>query len=175
MDHVKRVEVLPFMAAQILIADDNEVIRGVLSELLRNHKGWEVCAEVGNGRQAVLKAAELKPEVIILDLAMPGLDGLTATREILKILPSVPIVLYTLHSSPVVELEAKKAGVRRVIAKPQSGLLLRAIEELLSEQARSGTSNTIFPSTDTKSSVAVANHADQPSIEADAGPPIEPN
>jgi CheY-like chemotaxis protein len=67
---------------RILIADDNDAIRGVLSQLLRRHDGWEVCADVKNGQEAVLKAIELKPNVIILDLAMPMMDGLQPTREI---------------------------------------------------------------------------------------------
>src|SRR5579862_8708368 len=77
----------------------------------------EVCAEVENGEQALVKARELNPDLIILDLAMPVMDGLRATREILRILPSVAIIIYTLHYAPWVELEAKKAGARGVVAK----------------------------------------------------------
>src|SRR5271163_1536022 len=106
------------MPIRILIADDNEVARGRLTELLANHDGWEVCAAVENGRQAVEKAEELKPDLIILDFAMPEMDGLTAAREIGKILLSIPIVLFTLHKIPVLDLEAKKVGVRQVVAKP---------------------------------------------------------
>ncbi|HXU19428.1 MAG TPA: response regulator, partial [Verrucomicrobiae bacterium] len=94
------------MAVQILLVDDNEVVRGRISETLKAHEGWEVCAEVANGEQAVMKARELNPDLIILDLAMPVMDGLRATREIVKILPSVPIVIYTLHYADWVELEA---------------------------------------------------------------------
>jgi CheY-like chemotaxis protein len=74
--------------SRILIADDNVVVRRHLGELFKSHAGWEVCAEVENGQQAVLKTRELKPDLIILDLAMPVMDGLQAAREIGKALPS---------------------------------------------------------------------------------------
>lgn len=119
------------MAIKILIADDNDVARAALSELMQAHDHWEVCAEPGNGRQAVSKAVELKPDIIILDLAMPVMDGLTAAREIGKVLPLVPIVLYTLHKLPSIELEAKKAGVRQVVLKPDTDSLFSVVEELL--------------------------------------------
>ena len=97
------------MAAQILLVDDNEVVRGRLTEALNAHGGWEVCAAVENGEQALVKARELNPDLIILDLAMPVMDGLRATREILRILPSVPIVIYTLHYAEWLVLEAQES------------------------------------------------------------------
>ena len=120
---------------RILIADDNDAIRGVLGQLLRRHDGWEVCADVKNGQEAVLKAIELKPNVIILDLAMPMMDGLQATREITQILPAVPIIIYTLHKSSWLELDAKKAGARQVVSKPDTDALVRAVETVLNTQS----------------------------------------
>jgi DNA-binding NarL/FixJ family response regulator len=122
------------MAARILIADDHDVIRGRISRLVEYHDGWEVCAQVANGKQAVLKATELKPDIIILDVAMPLMNGIEAADEIGKVLPSVPIVLYTLYDLPVIELKAKKVGVRQVVPKPDAAGLLRTVENLLSEQ-----------------------------------------
>jgi DNA-binding NarL/FixJ family response regulator len=119
------------MPTRILIADDNEIVRGRLREFLASHDGWEVCASVGNGRDALEKAVELRPSLIILDLAMPEMDGLSTAREIGKVLPSVPIVLFTLHKFATIDLEAKKAGVRHVVAKPDTNALLRTAEELL--------------------------------------------
>lgn len=121
------------MSVRILIADDNEVIRGRLSELFTRHDGWEVCAAVGNGRDAVEKAMELKPTLVILDLVMPEMDGLSTAREIGKVLPSAPIVLFTLHKFATIDLEAKKAGVRHVIEKPDVEGLLCVAEELVKE------------------------------------------
>ena len=122
------------MATRILIADDNEAVRGRLGELLARHDGWEVCGSVGSGREAVEKAVELRPSIIILDLAMPEMDGLSAAKEIGKVMPSVPIVIFTLHKFATIDLEAKKAGVRYVVAKPDTETLLRVIDELVKGQ-----------------------------------------
>jgi CheY-like chemotaxis protein len=132
------------MPVRILIADDNEVVRGRLGELLETQEGWEICASVGNGRDAVEKAVELNPSLIILDLAMPEMDGLTTAREIGKILPSIPIVLFTLHKFPTIDLEAKKAGVRHVVAKPDTDTLLRVAEDLL----KNGPLESVFEKTE---------------------------
>ena len=122
------------MATRILIADDNEAVRGRLGELLTTHDGWEVCGAVASGREAVEKAVELRPSLIILDLAMPEMDGLSAAKEIGKKLPSVPIVMFTLHKFATIDLEAKKAGVRYVVAKPDTETLLRVVDELAKSQ-----------------------------------------
>src|SRR5579864_5390315 len=122
------------MATRILIADDNEAVRGRLGELLATHGGWEVCGSVASGREAVEKAVELRPGLIILDLVMPDMDGLSAAKEIGKKLPSVPIVIFTLHKFATIDLEAKKAGVRCVVAKPDTEMLLRVIADLVKSQ-----------------------------------------
>lgn len=123
------------MAAQILVVDDNEVVRGRLSEVLKAHDGWEVCAEVENGEQAIAKARELNPDLIILDLAMPVMDGLRATREITRILPSVPIVIYTMHYAEWLELEAKKAGACGLVSKSDVTKLMDVAEDLLRKKS----------------------------------------
>ena len=122
------------MTTRILIADDNEAVRSRLAELLATHDGWEVCGSVASGREAVEKAVELRPNIIILDLAMPEMDGLSAAKEIGKKLPSVPIVIFTLHKFATIDLEAKKAGVRYVVAKPDTETLLRVVDELAKNQ-----------------------------------------
>jgi DNA-binding NarL/FixJ family response regulator len=123
------------MAERILIADDSDIARCHLREILEDHPGWEICAEVGNGQEALSKSAELKPDLIILDLAMPIMDGLRAAHEILKVLPTVPIVIYTLHASPEIELEARRSGVRRTLSKAEdTESLIRTIEALLDHE-----------------------------------------
>jgi CheY-like chemotaxis protein len=124
------------MPTRILIADDNEILRDRLAELIERHGGWEVCAIVGNGQQAVEKAEELKPDLIVLDLAMPVMNGLQAARKIGQRMPSVPILIYTLHNSSWVELEAKKAGARRVVFKPNVETLLTVIEEFVKKESQ---------------------------------------
>lgn len=102
---------------KILIADDNEVVRRCLKSALSAEPDWSLCGEASNGQQAVLLAHQLKPDLVVMDLAMPLLDGLRASTEILKLAPALPIVLYTLHNNPQIALEAKKAGIQRVVSK----------------------------------------------------------
>src|SRR5262249_24224117 len=110
----------PVMAARILIVDDNRVVGGLLRTCVER-QNWGVFCEGENGEEAITKAQELKPDIIILDLAMPVMDGLSAARELGKILPATPILLHTLHDSPDLQLEAKKAGIREIIPKSESG------------------------------------------------------
>ena len=128
------------MSKKILIADDNALVRKLLRIMLEGQKGWQICAEATNGSEAILKAQESKPDAVILDFAMPLLDGLDAAREITRALPSVPILLFTLYDSPEMTLAAKEAGVSRVLPKTASGLpLIQAVRDLLaagSEGAR---------------------------------------
>jgi DNA-binding NarL/FixJ family response regulator len=122
------------LTKRILIADDHEsVLRGV-RVMLEAHSGWSVCGEAVNGCEAVTKAVELRPDLIVLDFAMPVLDGLQAADEINKLLPGVQIVLHTIHGADVV-LEANKRGISRVIEKAKSGALVSAVEELLDANA----------------------------------------
>ena len=119
------------MAARILIADDHEyVLRGLRSLLAK--PGWEICGDAVDGKEAVARATELRPDLIILDYAMPRQDGLSAAKEIHKLLPTVPIVLHTLYASTELDLAANKYGIRRVVDKTKSGALISAVEELLS-------------------------------------------
>jgi len=118
------------MPIRILIADDNSSFRRVLRRLLEKSATRDI-VEAEDGQQAVSKALELRPDVIVLDLAMPVKDGLTAAREISASLPQTPILMCTLHMSPQVEVEAQKAGVRRVLSKSESSLLVLAAEQLL--------------------------------------------
>jgi len=114
--------------AKILIADDCEVMRQSLRTLLTEKEDWFICGEAADGQQAVAMAAQLNPDLIILDLAMPILDGSHAADEILGSNPAIPILLYTLHKTDAIELAAKKAGVRHVVAKTEgtNALLSRA-------------------------------------------------
>jgi DNA-binding NarL/FixJ family response regulator len=103
--------------ARILIADDSEMVRKHLKVTLDRQDGWTVCGETANGLKAVLLAHELKPDLVILDLVMPMLDGLAAAAEIAKILPAVPIVIYSVQIQPELEVEARKPGVWAMVSK----------------------------------------------------------
>jgi len=114
---------------RILIADDHDVLRLGLRELLQAHAGWEVCGEAGNGTEAVELARQLGPDLAILDLAMPRLDGLEATRRIRRALPDTQVLLFTVHASEQLAVEAREAGALGYLLKSHpAGELLSAVE-----------------------------------------------
>lgn len=119
------------MAFRIFIADDHEVVRKGLISLLEAQPGWEVCGEAGDGREAVEKAQELKPDITILDIGMPSLNGLEATRQILKVNPDAKILVLTLHDSDSVVREVLNAGARGFLLKSDAARDLVAAAEAL--------------------------------------------
>jgi DNA-binding NarL/FixJ family response regulator len=127
---------------QILIADDHASIRRGIRSLLESHAGWSVVAEAANGREAIEQAARLKPDVIVLDVSMPEVDGLQAMRQILRNDPSACIVILTIHDSDALKTQASTAGARRVVSKADAQeTLIAAIESVTREPARlAGTS-----------------------------------
>lgn len=129
------------MPPRILIADDNAMVRTALRQLLADFDHTEFI-EAEDGRQAVSQVLELQPEIVILDLAMPVMDGLTAAREINRTHPETPIFLCTMHWSPHLEAEARKAGVRQVVSKAHVTVLVAAIEHLLRERRARATSGS---------------------------------
>src|ERR1700674_1872665 len=84
---------------RILVADDHEIVRYGLVSLIESHPGWEVCAEADNGRMSVDKVKEFKPDVAILDIGMPVLNGLEATRQILRENPQVKVLIMTVTNA----------------------------------------------------------------------------
>ncbi len=126
------------MPYRILIADDHSLVRKVLKTTLENYSDWEVCGQATNGLEAVQKAAELQPDLIILDFAMPVMDGLGAARRILSASPSVPILIFTNYYFPSLLVEADSVGVRQVIDKGVAGNeLLFAVETVLNGKGQS--------------------------------------
>jgi DNA-binding NarL/FixJ family response regulator len=103
--------------ARILLADDYESMRMAVRWLIRTHPGWEICGEADDGRKAVRKAAELKPDLVLLDYKMPLANGIEAGSEIHREQPSTPIVMYTLYKTPELEVAAKLVGIRQVVGK----------------------------------------------------------
>src|SRR5206468_957256 len=84
---------------RILIADDHAIVRRGLRALVESQQGWEVCAEAANGRQAVESGERFKPDIAIVDIGMPELNGLEATRQILKMSPRTEVLVLTMHQS----------------------------------------------------------------------------
>ena len=104
---------------RILIADDVPMVRAGLKMLLEMHKGWSVCGEAGDGKDAVQKALALTPDVILLDVSMPNLNGLQAAELIHKDLPDANIYFVTQHHSLEMARAAADAGARGYVAKVQ--------------------------------------------------------
>ena len=101
------------ITARIMIADDHAIVRRGLRSLLETQPGWEVCAEASNGREAVEKAAQFKPDVAVIDIGMPELNGLEATRQIVAMRPQTEVLILTMHQSEEVVREVtKRVAVR---------------------------------------------------------------
>jgi DNA-binding NarL/FixJ family response regulator len=116
---------------RILIADDHEVVRHGVRTLLQTHDGWEVCGEAVDGRDAVTKAAQLKPHVVVLDIGMPNLNGLDATRDILHDQPDAMVLILTIDETEQIVREVLNAGARGFMLKSDAGRdLLSAVEAL---------------------------------------------
>ncbi len=116
---------------RILVADDHEVVRKGLVSLLQQQADWQVCGEAGDGRDAVEKAQQLKPDVVILDIGMPSLNGLEATRQILKTNPNARVLILTLHDSDQVVRDVLNAGARGFLLKSDAARdLVAAVEAL---------------------------------------------
>src|ERR1700674_1278249 len=105
------------MKLRILIADDHEVVRRGLCTLIQTHEGWEVCGEAKDGCEAVEKAKQVKPDVVILDVGMPNLNGLAATRQLLQQNPQQKVIVLTITDSDQVIREALDAGARGFVLK----------------------------------------------------------
>ncbi len=117
---------------RILIADDHELVREGLRRVLESHRDWEVCAEAVNGRDAVEKAREFRPDLAILDFSMPELNGIEVTRQICRILPRTEVLVLTMHETESLVRDVLAAGARGFILKSDAGrVLVQAVETLL--------------------------------------------
>ena len=122
------------MAVRILIADDDTAIRRLLRRLIEGHPNWSVCGDAQDGREAVGKTDQLDPDVIVLDLAMPEMNGLQAAREISRHHPETPLLLLTVQQvSRELTREAQHAGFKGLVSKNTGSEVVRAIESLLSQ------------------------------------------
>jgi DNA-binding NarL/FixJ family response regulator len=143
------------MPVRILVADDHQVVRTGLRALLESKTGWQVCAEASNGREAVEKAGELQPDVAVLDIGMPLLNGVEATRQIRKLSPQTEILILTMHDSEQLVQEVLAAGAHGYILKDDADRnLIAAVDALrrhkpfLSSRVSDAASNAASPSED---------------------------
>ena len=109
------------VALRILLADDFAIVRQGLRTLLESHAGWTVVAEAEDGEDALEKARELLPDVVIADIGMPRMDGLELTRRLRKVLPGTEVLVVTQHNSKQMMQELMKAGARGYVVKSSVG------------------------------------------------------
>lgn len=120
---------------RLLVADDHEVVRIGLCALLEEQPGWEVVAQARDGREAVEKAKQSRPDVGVLDVAMPDLNGLEATRQITRDVPDTKILILTMHESDTLIREVLDAGARGFLLKTDAGVeLVNAVDALRRNQ-----------------------------------------
>ncbi len=107
------------MVKSVLIADDNAFVRRRLGDLFSREPDFEVCGEAENGRKAVEEAQELHPDLILLDVSMPVMNGLDAARALKRLMPEVPIVMFSAYSDSFTEKEARSAGASALVSKSE--------------------------------------------------------
>jgi len=120
----------------VLVVDDNPAVRKLICELFTREADFRVCAQAENGRDGLLKAQELEPDLVVTDLTMPLLNGLEETCALKKLMPSVPVILYSANMDPFVEKEAFAAGASAAVAKSEVvAMLIPTARTLLGEMA----------------------------------------
>jgi DNA-binding NarL/FixJ family response regulator len=124
------------MPKRILLVDDNSIVRRQLRFYLETATGFEVSGEAINGRDAIEKAQELSPDLIILDFTMPVMNGLEAAKTLRAMMPEVPLILFTVHRSANLDSDASVAGINAVISKVEGvTALIDRVRSLLLEPA----------------------------------------
>jgi DNA-binding NarL/FixJ family response regulator len=116
---------------RILIADDNPTVRRGLRGVIQHHEDWDVCGEAVDGRDAIARARELHPDILLLDLAMPGMNGFDTARELAKQVPGLQILLCTAQLSTFVVREAEKMGIQGAVSKSKVSQITDGIAALL--------------------------------------------
>jgi DNA-binding NarL/FixJ family response regulator len=117
---------------RILIADDHEIVRKGVRAILESRDGMEICGEAANGLEAVKMAADLKPDLIVLDYSMPVLDGLAAASQIREVLPKTPILILSMHEGQLVKDAVRLVGAQGFVPKAEcADRLLEGVEALI--------------------------------------------
>ena len=134
------------MTNRILVVDDHPIVRQGLKTLLEGHSGWEVIGEASDGAEAVEKARNLSPDVMVLDVTMPRMNGLEACRLIRRHSPGLEILFVTQHDSPQMMREALEAGARGYVVKSNAARdLLAAVEAVSQHRVFTTLNDRSFP------------------------------
>ena len=123
------------MRKRVLVVDDHAAVRRAVIAVLESEPEFEVCGEAENGRIAIDKAQRLKPDLILLDLSMPVMNGLEAARVLHAIMPTIPILMYTSFATSDLAAEALAAGVSKVATKASPPALIKDLQMLLKTAA----------------------------------------
>jgi DNA-binding NarL/FixJ family response regulator len=116
---------------RIFIADDHEIVREGVRAMIEREPAWEICGEAASGRQAVAEAERLKPDIIVMDIGMPELNGLDATRQIKRVLPKCEVLIFTANETEEIVRTVFKAGARAYLLKSEASKhLVPAIQAL---------------------------------------------
>ena len=119
------------MSSRILIVDDHDIVRQGIRNILELQNEWEVCGEASNGQEALRLSASLRPDVIIMDISMPVMNGLDATREITRTQPDAKVLIFTMHE-PQNLAAIERSGARGVLTKSRAAHdLTPALETIL--------------------------------------------
>jgi PAS domain S-box-containing protein len=127
--------------ARLLLVDDHEIVRQGLASLLQGVEGFEICGEAATGEDAIREADKSSPDIVIMDLRLPGIDGLQATRSILKSHPGTDVLIFTVDESEQVLREALKAGARGCLTKTDAGASLLSMLKTLAAEREAGAGN----------------------------------
>ncbi len=120
---------------KVLVVDDSPAVRGIVRILFEDDTAFEVCGEAENGREGIEKAQELRPDLIVMYLLMPVMNGMDAARAIRRIMPNVPIVLLSGQSDLLTLNEARSVGISVVLSKTDMSMLVEAAREVLRQNA----------------------------------------
>src|SRR5262245_45909022 len=122
---------------RILVADDHPTVRRYVREVLESEEGWVVCGEAATGREALTMTAAERPDVVVLDLSMPDMNGLEATREIHKRFPEIELLILTMHDAHEFRREAIIAGARDCVGKSELHNLVDVVRKILQQSTHS--------------------------------------
>jgi DNA-binding NarL/FixJ family response regulator len=120
------------MIARLMIVDDHEVVRQGVRTILKGRSQWEICGEAVNGKDAIEQAEKLNPDIVIMDITMPEMGGIEATREMTRRKPHIAVLIFTMHESKHLAEAVREAGARGIVLKSRAAHdLVEALETLM--------------------------------------------